>query len=218
MANTCGMELSTTEMAERLGVSTQRVYAMLRTGELQGRRVGEAWILDEAQLLKPRKLGRPMSARTAWAAILGVNDAAQLSQPDRSKLRRRLIRLHDNPNAPQLLSTWLAARAEPVNVSAPEPDALYTDPDLVPSGISDPRSGMSGGHGSEFYAQPGTLQQVMRRHLLVEDPGGQVRLRQAPVPLEAPVPLLLLAADLADRGLPREMRRAAELIGECWRQ
>jgi len=84
----------------------------------------------------------------------------------------------------------------------------------VPSGISDPRSGVSGGHGSEFYAQPGTLQQVMRRHLLVEDPAGQVRLREAPVSLDAPVPLLLIAADLAERGGPREMRRAVELLEE----
>lgn len=206
------------EVAARLGVSIQRVHAMLHAGELDGRQVSGVWLLDEAQLLKPRKLGRPMSAWVAWAAVLGASDASWLSQPERSRLSRRLCRLHEDPNAPQLLSTWLAARAEPVNLSAPEPDALHDDPDLVPSGISDPRSGMSGGHGSEFYAQPGTLQHVIRKHLLVEDPAGQVRLREAPLSLEAPVPLLLLAADLADRGRSREMRRAAELIQEWWQR
>ena len=68
--------------------------------------------------------------------------------------------------------------------------------------------------GSPTVAQPGTLPRVQRRHLLVEDPKGQVILREAAVRLDAPVPLLLLAADLADRGGPRELRRAAELIEE----
>lgn len=215
--NICVMELSASEMADRLGVSIQRVHALLRAGELHGRQVSRVWLFDEAQLLKPRKLGRPMSARIAWATILGVRDVDWLSQSERSRLCRRLNRLHDAPNPAQLLATWLAARAEPVNVSAPEPEALHADPDLVPSGISDPRSGVSGGRGSELYAQPGTLQQVIRRHLLIEDPAGEVRLREAPMSLEAPAPLLLLAADLADRGGPREMRRAAELIEE-WAQ
>lgn len=124
-------------------------------------------------------------------------------------------RLHNAPNTPQLLASWLAVRAQPLNVSAPELDSLYDDPDLVPSGISDPRSRIIGGHEAEFYAQPGTLQRVMRKHLLLEDPRGQIRIREALVRLEAPVPLLLLAADLADSGQPREMRRAVELI-EDW--
>lgn len=208
------MELSVREVSERLNVSVQRVHAMLAAGELHGRRVGGVWLLDEAQLLKPRKLGRPMSARTAWAAVLGAREVDWLSPSERSRLLRRLNRLHDDPNPAQLLATWLNGRAGAVDFSAPEPDTLIADPDLVRSGISDARAGMSGGRGSEFYVQPGTLRQVIRRHLLVEDPGGQVRLREAWVPLEAPVPLLLLAADLADRGRPREMRRAAELIDE----
>lgn len=201
-------------MAERMGVSVQRVHAMLRDGELQGRQIGSVWLLDEAQLMKPRKLGRPMSARIAWAVILGVRDGDWLSSSERSRLSRRLGGLHDHPNANQLLATWLAARAVPLNLSAPEPEALATDLDLVPSGISDPRAQLGGGRASEFYAQPGTLQRVMRRHLLVEEPDGPVRMRESLVPISAPVPLLLVAADLADRGGPREMRRAQELIKE----
>jgi hypothetical protein len=265
------MELAVAEVAERLGVGVNRVYDMLRAGELHGRQASGVWLLDEAQLLKPRKLGRPMSPRIAWAVILGATepgwssahhrvdvawlpqaspialhrvDPSQhgqhspsvalrrvdeakpdpmvhegrepdwLRQDERSRLRRRVERLHDDPNAAHLLATWLAARADPVNMSAPEPEALYADPDLVPSGVSDPRSGMVGGHGAEFYAQPDSLPGVIRRHLLVPDPNGQVLLRQSPVHLEAPVPILLVAADLADRGRPREMRRAAELIAD----
>jgi hypothetical protein len=228
------MEVPVSEVAQRLGVSAQRVRAMLRDGRLHGRRVGGIWFVDEGQLLRPRRLGRPLSSRNAWAVVLAVarsgapgagprvdvfwpqphtqNDP--LSQPDRSKLRQRLNRLVGNPDAPRLLSSWLAGRAQPITVSAPEPAALVLEPDLVASGVSDARAEMSGGGEAEYYAQPGTLPQVLRRHLLVEDPKGQVILREAGVRLDAPVPLLLLAADLADRGGPREMRRAAELIEE----
>lgn len=227
------MELLVSEVAERLGVSAQRVRAMLRDGQLHGRRAGGVWFVDEAQVLKPRRLGRPLSSRNAWGLVLAVarggapgaqhsidvfwaqpDTQTQLSQSDRSKLRHRLNALPGNPDAPRLLSSWLAARARPITVSAPEPEALYLDPDLVASGLSDARTEMSGGGEAEFYAQPGTLPSVLRRHLLVEDPKGQVILREAGIRLEAPVPLLLLAADLADRGGPREMRRAAELIDE----
>lgn len=228
--------LLVSEVAERLGVTAQRVRAMLRDGQLHGHRAGGAWFVDEVQLLKPRRLGRPLSSRNAWAAVLAVPRAGapgaqssfdvfwprpdteiSLSQPDSSKLRQRLKRLPGNPGAPQLLSSWLASRSLPITVSAPEPDAMFLDPDLVPTGVSDARAAMSGGGEAEFYAQPGTLPRVMRRHLLVEDPRGHVILREAGVRLEVPVPLLLLAADLADRGGPREMRRAAELI-EKWAQ
>jgi len=209
------MELSVPEIAERLRISPQRVHVMLQSGQLEGRKVGGRWVLDEAQLLKPRRLSRPFSARVAWAAILGPGNVDWLSQPDRSKLRARLGQLRKQPDAAQRLASWLAARAPVVDVAAPRPAALWDDPDLVPSGISDPRSGMSGGDALEFYAQPGTLEHVMNRHLLVDDPSGLIRLREAPVHLESPVSLLLLAADLVDRGGPRELRRADELIAEA---
>jgi len=64
-------------------------------------------------------------AAPARAAIIGAHDAGWLSQPE---LSRRLTTLRDAPSPAQLLSTWLAARGEPVNVSAPVPDALYDDP------------------------------------------------------------------------------------------
>lgn len=230
---TCDMDVGVTQAAARLGVIEARVYAMLRDGELKGRRVSGVWLIDESELLKPRKLSRPMSPRIAWAAILGsdrsrheqaniastfsnvhLRGAWDLSQPERSRLYKRLRQLHNDPKAAQRLASWLAARARPVDVSATEPDALLRDPDVVSSGVSDARSMLSGGDDHDLYAQPGTLNAVMRRHLLIPDPHGHVRLREAPVPIEDPVPLLLVAADLADRGGPREMRRAEELIAE----
>lgn len=204
------MDLSVPEAAERLGLTPQRVNALLLSGQIRGRKVGGRWVIEESETLKLRRLTRPMSQRVAWAAILGPDNADWLSQPDRSKLKSRLRQLASHEQPGRQIASWLASRANPIDLSAPAGAAsrLAGDPDLVPSGISDPRSGLSGGSEIEFYAQPGKLEHVIRRHLLVESPSGNVRLREAAVPLANPVPLLLLAADLADRNGPRELAAA----------
>jgi hypothetical protein len=209
------MELSVREVGEHLGVSHQRVHAMLKSGALRGRKAAGRWFIDDSQLVPLRRVSRPLSQRIAWAAIVGPTEASWLSQPEASRLRGRLHRLPQQPNAPQVLASWLAARAVSHDLFAPEPDALMSDPRLVRAGISDPRSGLSTGKDWEFYAQPGTLADVAADHLLVESPTGAVRIREAPMRVTNPIPLLLLAADLADRGGSREVRRAAELIREA---
>ncbi len=208
------MELSVSQVAERLGVTQRRVYAMLDAGVLVGRRIGSQWVVDDAQLLKPRRVSRPLSQRIAWAAIVGPDNASWISKPEQSKLRARLARLWTSPEPDAVLVSWLADRAVARTMSAAASAALQDDPDLVPSGVSDPRAFVSG-PGQEFYAQPGTLDRIMRRHLLVDDPKGDTVIREAPVHLDRPVPILLVAADLADRGEARLVARARQLLEQA---
>lgn len=49
------------------------------------------------------------------------------------------------------------------------------------------------------------------------EPERGIPLREAPVPLEEPLPVLLVAADLADRGGFRELNAANELIRQALR-
>jgi excisionase family DNA binding protein len=53
--------LTTTQAAERLGVSRRRVLAMIRSGRLRAERIGRDWLIAEADLalVQERKPGRP---------------------------------------------------------------------------------------------------------------------------------------------------------------
>ncbi len=53
--------MTTREAAELLGVSTQRIRAMIAAGRLKAKRVGRDWLITRAELSKigERKPGRP---------------------------------------------------------------------------------------------------------------------------------------------------------------
>jgi len=53
--------LSTTEAAERLGVTSIRVRAMIRDGKLPAQKIGRDYVIKESdlELVKDRKPGRP---------------------------------------------------------------------------------------------------------------------------------------------------------------
>lgn len=58
----CDMALiSTQEAADRLGVSKQRITALVREGRLPAKLIGNSFAIDEADLktLERRKRGRP---------------------------------------------------------------------------------------------------------------------------------------------------------------
>ena len=60
MANNADM-IGTTEIAARLGVSAERVRALIKTGRLPAQKLGRDWFAQEKdlELVKNRKPGRP---------------------------------------------------------------------------------------------------------------------------------------------------------------
>lgn len=58
--------LTTKEVAERLGVTSVRVCAMINAGRLPAGRFGRAYMIDEAdlKLVEDRKPGRPTTKHT----------------------------------------------------------------------------------------------------------------------------------------------------------
>lgn len=55
------MQLTTTQAAERLGISTRRVRALISAGQLPAKRIGRDWLISERDLgtVQDRKPGRP---------------------------------------------------------------------------------------------------------------------------------------------------------------
>ncbi len=210
------MEVSVADVARARGVSERRVLQMVHSGELDARRVGGRWLIDERELGRRRRLGRPMGARMAWALIAALSgeEARGLDPVERSRLRERLARLAASPEPAALLSSWLRERAEARRLSAPAGTVrdLLTDARVVPSGISDPRSGLSASDQAEGYVHPSDITSIVRDYLLIPSGDPNVWLRVAEVGPGREAPLGLVIADLADHNGPREDAQVRRLV------
>lgn len=62
--------ISTAEAAKRLGVTTNRVRALIDAKRLKAMKVGREWLIDPKDLaaVKVRKVGRPKSRKTTKAS------------------------------------------------------------------------------------------------------------------------------------------------------
>lgn len=213
-----GAEMSVAQAAEAAGLSRSRVNALVRSGRLPARRIGNQDVITDPNVLlsMPRRPGRPMSARMAWGLLL-IADGERpdwLSPGDVYRLRKHLDRLRHDPAPELLLQALVVKRAGRLPLHGPEPRRLFDDADAVPSGISDPRAGLSAGSGVEAYVHADDLRSVVRRHLLVEPQGGgrpNVWLHSSAFVPPSSV-RLQVAADLAEHGGSRERSRSRELI------
>jgi len=59
--------ISTAEAAKRLGITANRVRAMIEAKRLKATKVGNVWLIDPKDLdaVKNRKVGRPRKARNS---------------------------------------------------------------------------------------------------------------------------------------------------------
>jgi len=212
-----------TQAAARLGVSPQRVRQLLESGRLPGQQVFGRWVIDPAALNRPEvSAGRPMSSRMAWGLVelLEGDRPEGLAPSEVSRLRRKVRSLASALDPALVLRSWLPNRAVRVKLVA-EPSAvgrLREDERLVPSGVSDPRAGLSAAHEVEGYVRRQDVAGLRRDHLLLPvDVAGQaanVVLHVVERPVPTPAPWVLLLADLADRAGPRETARLEELLAQ----
>ncbi|MDQ0727879.1 helix-turn-helix domain-containing protein [Microbacterium sp. W4I20] len=213
------VKLSVPQTAEQLGVSQQRVRAMIAAGQIDAERVAGRWFVEAASLsMGRRRPGQPYSSRIAWA-LIGVAEGEQpslLSQSERSRVRSRWRKLIEDPHAVASLPTLLSRRGRRMRLSAPEPLGLLDDPRFVRSGRSDTRSGVAVRGYAEGYLSERDLSAFEVEHFLVPAEGLEnVLLRVVPERVSAPMvnstaPWLAVTADLADAGA-RERQQAQAL-------
>jgi excisionase family DNA binding protein len=91
-------ELSVSEAAEQLGVSPIQVGRLIKCGELRAQRFGKAWAVNRQSVVRYANIrsgrGRPLSAGSAWAQLLGahprsINEATDLAKQSRRRGVRR---------------------------------------------------------------------------------------------------------------------------------
>lgn len=207
--------VSVPEAARQLGLSPQRVRAMVHDGQLRAERVAGRWLIDASSVpALRRKPGQPLSPKIAWALaeVAEGYRPLQLSASELSRVRSRWRALAEKNRPAQELRSLMARRAELSAWSAPDPMDLLEDDRFVPSGRSDPRSGMSRAEIVEGYVNSHDLDDLAADHLLVPARGpANVLIRVVNMPLKAPVPWLVVAADLAD-GDARGVQQAENLI------
>lgn len=197
-------ELTVREAAHRMGVSEQRVRALLKQGRLAGRKVGRAWLVSGDRDLSAREnRGRPVSAANAWAllALLSGEIPAWVDPSVRSRLRRRIRdgELVHVLKASEPRATIYRGRVLPTDL--PKLSSTFH---LVRSGLSATDSGLDivpVGQALDAYVDAKTLRAIERRlrpdrassspNLTLRVPAHPWILRR---PLEAPQPVV--AADL----------------------
>lgn len=222
------MPLSIPELAKRLNVNESRARHLVQSGRIRGQRVGGRWLVDEADASQYRPgapAGRPLSERNAWLFALAASNAwedaesdflVRVSPVERYRLNQRLQRWEDAAFSFPLLLSLLANRADRLEFSAGRGDIpeLTKDPRLRPSGVSHPESGLLANSELEAYVSRSDVGALVRDWFLVEAKPGlraNVVLHVAnDVPDE--LPLLVVAADLAERPGAREQEAARELV------
>jgi excisionase family DNA binding protein len=110
------MDIAVKDAAQRLGVSESRIRQLLFAGDLNGRRIGRAWLVDSEDVARlqgqQRRSGRPVGPKRAWAIVdlLSGGSAPWLSYSERSQVRSYAARLEE-PSADEWRSI-LRGRSE----------------------------------------------------------------------------------------------------------
>lgn len=134
-----GNAVPASEAARLLGLSLQRVRALVANGELPGQKVAGRWFVDrsavERRLRIPRLAGRPYSSRQAWGLIAMAEGGSPgwLDATNRSRLRRLL-----RENRLEDIVPSLARRARRLELHAHPSDVprIEEEPGLIRSGVS----------------------------------------------------------------------------------
>jgi excisionase family DNA binding protein len=238
--------VSVAEAAQRLGVGVSRIHQRIADGSLLAERIGSQWAVDEASLASAaerRTPGRSLSERSIWALVaisrLDQQNINELASSERSRARQRLRRVlaacgsGPTPSEAQvrtvatLLRTMLTNRADHRTYRASPRDLpdLRDDRRVALSGLSHPRSGIASATLVEGYVAARDIDTMVEDYLLSPGAPGRdtnVTLRVVTErnhhALRDDLPLLLMAADLADHRLPREETRAVELLHEIIRR
>lgn len=210
-------DLSVSEAARAAGLSHARVGQLVRAGRVPSRKVGSQHVIVDANVLlsMPRRAGRPLSERSAWALLLHADGhrPSWMTPKDVYRAKAHLNRLAADLEPEIALQALVRNRAQRLSYRAQEPAALAVDDDLALSGVSDPRAGMSAGSAVEAYVHQDDVPRIVRRHLLVAAPNARANVWLHSSQFVPDEPLRLqVAADLAEHGGPRERKQARKLI------
>jgi len=209
--------LPVSDAARRLGVSEQRVRAMISVGAIEAQKGAGAWWISAESLARAvalsRHAGRPLSPQSAWSLLLiASSEPAAWASP---KIRwRASVVLKEKGLAESFAKLGNRAERHAFDMHPAELPRLSGRKGLMLSGISAAahyRLGLQGGDEVEAYVVADAIEHVAQRHGLVRSNEANVVLRAIPEDmwpiLRRPVaPIAAVLADLAEHADPRARR------------
>jgi excisionase family DNA binding protein len=211
------MMMGVSEFASQLGISPGRVRQLISAKRITATKSGGTWLIDQNQLKLRALSSRPMSKSIATNFIYLLSDmdwGDNLQPSERSRIKDYLSELKSNDNPAALLAAWLKAfrTQHELHINPIDINSLRVDKMVVPSGVSDKRSGFSQSEFFEGYIENKNLKDIKRKYLMVESDSPNVILRTSSINLDKPIPVGLLLADLADHNQPREDKQVKILV------
>lgn len=213
--------VSVSDAAQRLGVSEQRVRAMISADAIDAEKAGGVWWISAESLARMAALhrqgGRPFSPGSAWTLLLlASGEPAAWASP---KVRWRMTRaLKESGLAGAFSKSARRATRHAYLAHQTELPHLAASDDLMLGGVSAAgvyRLGLQGGNEVEAYVALGMFERVAKRHGLVSGSEPNIVLRTVPDDIWAlirrPVaPIAAVLADLAEHPDARARRVAQE--------
>lgn len=209
------------DAARRLGVSEQRVRAMISAGAIEAEKVAGAWWIPAQSLARAiaanHRGGRPFSASSAWALLLiGSGERVEWVSP---KVRWRVsVALGAQGLAAAFGKLGNRAVRHAFVAHPAELPRLANNGELMLGGVSaaaEYRLGLQGGEEVEAYVAAGILERVVKRHGLGRDGESNAVLRAVPdnlwpVLCRPIAPIGAVLADLSEHSDPRARRVARD--------
>jgi len=221
-------QMTTTQAAERLGISQRQVQRLIEARELPATRTaGDAWVVDAIAVnamarTRPAR-GRPWSSTTAWAALWRLS-GLEVDWLDRRTMRRLDDRLA-SIDAEELVHAT-RRRAFVRRYRASESFLADLDALVMRSGaraMERTRFGMDADLARvDGYCTAEAAARLARDFHLVEDPHGNATLRVVAMPPTIiagrdVMPVAVVAADLAESLEVRERSAGLRVLGDLLR-
>lgn len=216
------VDLTATQLAERLGVTTRRARDLLRSEEIAGRQLANGtWLADgdavaRYEVSASRGSGRTLDPVTAWGLLWELSglDADWLSASTRARVRRRIRDSGADALAAAVSKRTRAHRFTAANVARASDGLIRTgravvsvlDTDL----IEDNRQ-VAG------YVRSGSVEDYAKSHFMIPTVAGRdvVYENSLPIDYEADtMPAAVVAADLAASTDTRERSAGLQALEE----
>lgn len=214
--------ISVSDAAMQLDLHPSRVRAMATSGQLDARKVGGRWLIDQSSVERRRESdvvdGRPFSPANAWALLcLAEGDSVDwVSRSALSRLRSGLRYRGLRDLAPRLRS-----RAQRVNLRAHPAalDRITSEPDVVKAGVSAAAEvgiDVLPSEELDVYVPSGRVQDVIDKYGLEPSDRPNVVFRVVadddPFPWQGCVGPAVAAIDLFESRDPRSRRAARDFL------